>query len=300
MTRLILARAWAIVAALVAVTGVAPVSAGQQQDPRPSAGQSTSVNTSTQSIKPSDLKSDISFTNERLSVNVERRSLARLVEEISDRAGIPVMLAGKITHQLLSVNFRDLPLDQGLRQIFANYDSFFFYSVDEQGISRLRAVWIYPKGGGQGIAPVPAEKWASTNELQGMLSDKDPDVRGRAIETLAERKRQAALEAVLKSLQDDDGQVRVRALYGALKADMEIPEAVLSNLLNDTSPDVRLVALQALAKSPNARPIAERALNDSSEAVRALAHEIAEPSDDTTDQSQQLNQLQNNQPQQNQ
>src|SRR5216683_1819895 len=266
MTRLILARAWAIVAALVAITGVAPVSTGQQQDARPSAGQSTSVNTSTQSIKPSDLKSGISFTNERLSVNVERRSLARLVEEISDRAGIPVMLAGKITHQLLSVNFRDLPLDQGLRQIFGKYDSFFFYGVDEQGI----------------------------------LSDKDPDVRGRAIETLAERKRQAALEAVLKSLQDDDGQVRVRALYGALKADMEIPEAVLSNLLNDTSPDVRLVALQALAKSPNARPIAERALNDSSEAVRALAHEIAEPSDDTTDQSQQLNQLQNNQPQQNQ
>src|SRR6266851_6904613 len=297
MTRLILARAWAIVAALVAVTGVAPVSAGQQQDARPSAGQSTSVNTSTQSIKPSDLKSGISFTNERLSVNVERRSLARLVEEISDRAGIPVMLAGKITHQLLSVNFRDLPLDQGLRQIFGKYDSFFFYGVDEQGISRLRAVWIYPKGGGQGIAPVPAEKWASTNELQGMLSDKDPDVRGRAIETLAERKRQAALEAVLKSLQDNNDQVRVRALYGALKADVEIPEAVLSNMaLNDASPDVRFVALQALAKTPNARPIAERALNDSSEAVRALAHEIAEPSDDTTNESEQLNQPQSNQP----
>jgi len=160
----------------------------------------------------------------------------------------------------------------------------------------LRAVWIYPKGKGLGIAPVPADKWASTNELQRMLSDKDPDTRGRAIEALAQRKQQAALQTVLTALQDDDAQVRARALYGALKSGIEIPEGVLNSLtLNDASPDVRVLALQGLASTPNARAIAERALNDPSEPVRLQAHEILGQSGAEVNQSQQSSQPSDNQ-----
>jgi HEAT repeat protein len=138
---------------------------------------------------------------------------------------------------------------------------------------------------------VPAEKWASTKDVEAMFADRDPDVRGRAIETLVERKREAALQAVLKALQDNSDQVRARALYGALKAGVQVSDGVLSNLaVNDPSADVRLLALQGLANGPDARVVAERAVDDPNEPVRVQAREILARLDDEAKQSEQPNQ----------
>src|SRR5438270_10247692 len=143
-----LMRAIAAVVALAfiafSITTFAPLSVAQQAD-APSASQRPSVTQLSSTTKPPAPKEDISFANDRLSVNVQRRSLTRLVEEISDRVGIPVMLSGNLSRQVISVKFQNLPLEQALRQIFAKHDSFLFYGVDEQGLSRLRAVWVYPK-----------------------------------------------------------------------------------------------------------------------------------------------------------
>ncbi len=270
---------------LLSILVFAPGGAGQQSG-SPAAGSPPTSSLHSPASKVSDKTSGVTLKDSRLSVNVQNRSLELLADEISGKAGVPIVLTEEVGSQLVSVNFQNLPLDEGLRQILKKYDAFFFYGVDEQEPSLLKVVWVYPKGRGRGIAPVPAEKWASTKELEAMLADKDPEVRGRAIETLAERKGEGALEAVLQSLGDDNQQVRARALYGAMKAGMEVSEGVLINLaVNDGSPDVRVLALQALSKSPDVRTIAERALNDSSEPVRVQAHEILAQLDEETNES---------------
>lgn len=258
----------------ILVFALAPGGAGQQSG-SPTAGSPITSRLDNQPSKISDQESGVTFKDGRLSVRIEKRPLESLMDEISTKAGVPLVLSEDVGGQVVSLNFQNLPLDEGLRRILKKYDAFFFYGVDEQDASSLKVVWVYPKGQGRGMAPVPAEKWASTKDVEAMLADKDPAVRGRAIETLVQRKGEAALDAVLKSLQDDNDQVRTRALYGAVRAGVQVSEAVLYNLaVNDASPDVRLLALQGLSNGPDARRMAERALDDPSEPVRVQAREI--------------------------
>ena len=259
----VVGQAVRLLAAVGFVAAVSPICGGQQTTA--TANQSLAHNPPVQVRKAAADKSGVIFREGRLSVNVQGRSMQRLAAEISAQVGIPVMFSGNMPQDFVSINLRNTPLEEGLRQIFVNYDSFFFYGVEEHGApSRLMSVWVYPKGVGRGLVPVPADQWASTKELHAMLSDKkDPTVRGQAIEALAERKGQAAATLVLDSLKDADDQVRTRALYGALKTGITLPEDVLSSAtLNDSSADVRLLAPQALANTTSGPAIAASALND--------------------------------------
>ena len=72
---------------------------------------------------------------------------------------------------------------------------------------------------------------------------------------------------------------------------MQVSDGVLSNLaVNDPSADVRLLALQGLANGPDARVVAERAVDDPNEPVRVQAREILARLDDEAKQSEQPNQ----------
>lgn len=274
------------------------------QDPGLSPGSERAVEHGTRAsqTKPVTIKDG------RLSVDAQGRSLERLASEISDRSGVPIILDSTVAKHSVTAKFQDLSLDEGLRQILKDYDTFFFYGVDNDRPASLKGVWAYPKGKARGMAPVPPEKWASTKEFEAMLADKDPEVRGKAIETLVEREGQGALDAVLTSLHDDNDQVRTRALYGAVRAGVQVSDDVLNNLaLNDPSADVRLLALQSLSNSnsQDARQIAQRALDDSSEPVRVEAREILTRLDEEANQSQtsapsSADQQQHNQPPQHQ
>jgi len=275
---------------LLSISTFAAIGPGQQAGP-PATSSRATADSAARTSNSADTGPAVIFKDGRLSVRARNRSLGGMTDEISTKAGIPIVISEEASSQLISVNFQNLPLDEGLRQILSKQDAFFFYGVDEQGPSSLKVIWVYPKGQGRGITPVPAEKWASTKDLETMLKDKDPKARGRAIETLAERKGAAALEEVLKSLQDSDDGVRTQALFGAVKAGVEIPDGVLSNLVvNDPSPDVRLLALQGLANGPDARVVAEHAIDDTSEPVRVEAQEILRRLDEESKQSEQPSQ----------
>lgn len=259
---------------LLSISILLPAGSAQQSG-RPQSASQVASGLPTQANEPSDQRSSIVFKDGRLSVDAQGRSLQLLLSGISDKTGVVAILDDSVAKQTVSVSFQGLALDEGLRRVLKNNDTFFFYGSDKDQPAALKVVWVYPKGKARGLEPVSPDKWASTKDLERMLSDPDPDVRGRAIETLVERKRQAALDAVLNSLRDGDAQVRTRALYGAEKAGVQLPEGLLNNLVvSDTSADVRFLALQALADSPNARSAAEGALNDPSEPVRHEAQEI--------------------------
>jgi type II secretory pathway component GspD/PulD (secretin) len=263
-----------LVSVMLFVPVIFPVAAAQE-GPRSSVRRESSPREPRVTRKTTDQTLPMTFKDGRLSVNSQGRTLEDLASEISDKAGVPVILDSAVAKQSVSLNFQDLALDEGLRQIFKNNDAFFFYGADKDEPSALKVVWVYPKGKARGMAPIPRERWASTKDLEQMLTDPDPDVRARAFEAIVERRPDEAPALVSRALNDKDDQVRTRALYGATKAGVELPVDSLRDLaLNDASADVRFLALQLLANNADVKSVAEIAVSDPSEPVRLEAKEI--------------------------
>jgi HEAT repeat protein len=203
------------------------------------------------------------------------RPLDWILAEISREGHIAIMLSGGVGSEIYPVVFDDVPIEPALRQLLQRYDAFYYYNG-----RTLRAVWVYLLNDGSGYAPVPPDSWASTLELQGKLTDRDPEARASAIENLVERQGDAAYAALLNALEDESDEVRTRALYGAQTAGVELPTDFLSDMaLNDPSEEVRFLALEALADDPELPVIAEQALEDPSPHIRSHAQQIlARPS----------------------
>jgi hypothetical protein len=223
----------------------------------------------------SDGKSVVAFKDGRLSTKIQNGSLWHLADELSRKTGVRITLDSELAAESVSVEFQDLPVEEGLRQLFKKYDAFFLYSAGRGESSRLTVVWVYPHGKGSNLEPVPPEEWASTEDLHRMFSDPDPEVRARALEGLLERKGDQALADVQRALQDPDEQVRASAIYATITAGVELPKEDLCNVaLNDPAADMRLLALRLLAGSPDAQSVANFMVNDRSEAVRNQAQEM--------------------------
>jgi hypothetical protein len=234
-------------------------------------------------------------TNNRLSVQAENHSLAWILEEISNKSGVPIIPSEGMKDQTVSIRFRDLPLDQGLQVVLKTLDAFYYYGAQGEAPAALKAVWLYPKGKGSRIVPAPPEAYASTAEMQQDLSDPDPAERARAAEALIQRQGRRGLDTLVHVLADPDEKVRYRALYQATRSGLALPEDLAQYLaLSDSSPVVRFLALEVMANMRGADParirqIAEQALNDPNELVRQQAQDIlaeqgttgqpAEPSD---------------------
>ncbi len=217
------------------------------------------------------------FKDGRLTVMAQGLSLERVLDTISREARVAILAAEGVGGQPVSAAFQDVPLEEGLRRILKDYDAFFFYGAERDAPASLRAVWVYLRGQGRGWAPVPPKQWASTKELAEILGDPDPQVRAHAYGALIQRNRGHALDLVLNALRDGDERVRANSLFYALRSGIELPAATLEQLaLNDASPNVRFLGLEALTNhdNPNLRVIAERALNDPDPNVQGKAREI--------------------------
>ncbi len=210
----------------------------------------------------------------RVSATVENVRLDLLLDEVARLADVALVRDDVPGDERVSADFKDLAIDEVLRQLLATRDAFFFYGGSEDRPASLRVVWIYGPGKGRGLVPVPPDAWASTRDVEDRLRDADPDVRAAAIETLIERKKGRSLDAVLRALHDADERVRTRALYAALAGELEVPADALREALTDASANVRFLALDALAQHSDFAAIARRALQDSSEHVRARAAEL--------------------------
>lgn len=219
---------------------------------------------------------EIAFRHGLLTVHAQNQTLRAVLEGIGAESGLSIMLAQGLGDERVSVNFNQSRLEEALREVLKDYDAFFFYGVEKkQDPASLKAVWVYPASRGQGFKPLPPDAWASTQEVEQMLSDPDPDVRARAIEAVIKRKGPRAESAVLDALKDDNDMVRTKALHEALESDVELSQNTLINLaLYDRSEDVRILALQALPVDPSLRWVVEHARQDLNSQVSDTARKI--------------------------
>src|SRR5262249_51061522 len=183
---------------------LSPVVAQARQEPSVRVGSASNQRSDGWQAK----RKSVAIKDGKLSVNAQGRSLRSVLNEISRDACVAVTGAGSVDDSPVSVQFQDLPIDEGLRRILTHYDTFFFYRAGQSGPPMLAAIWIYPKGQAQGVVPVPPEEWAGTKELEAMRADPDPETRARAVQTLIERKpAQAAANILAESLRDQDDRV---------------------------------------------------------------------------------------------
>ena len=228
-------------------------------------------------LPPAEQQPVLKIANGRLTLKVKNARLDWILDRLTEQAGVAVLVDPGAGTELVTLDLQDATLDDALRQLLAHHDTFFFYGSKSEGPAALRVVWVYPRGKGEGLQPVPPEQWASTKELEGAFADNDPETRLKAIVAVIERSNpDRAIEVTLNALSDADESVRSMALFTARTRGLGIlPETLMNLFTSDPSPNVRFLALEALAKDPNsARTYAELGLHDLDPKVRSKAREI--------------------------
>jgi hypothetical protein len=94
------------------------------------------------------------FSNGMLTFRVQNQTLRSALAGISAQSGIAINMGNDLGNEPLSVDFRHYRVDEALRQMLKDYDTFFFYAGDNgnQEATSLRAVWVYPEGRGPRFA----------------------------------------------------------------------------------------------------------------------------------------------------
>lgn len=211
---------------------------------------------------------EVLVEDELLTVRADRARLQDLMKEISRQAFVAIELAEGLAEQPISADFARLPLDEGLRELLAGYDVFTYH----RGGKGLLTVWIYEELEGRGLYPVPFESWASTADLQERLKDPDAEERAAALEALLDRGGAITEREVVRALDDPEEQIRTVALYEALNEGLDLPPDKLIDLAaNDSSHNVRFLALQNLEGRPAEGRAIEAALNDPNPVIRSYA-----------------------------
>lgn len=207
-----------------------------------------------------------------MSVSAGGLTLMDVLSEIMMRTKLPVSVAPEIQREPVKAVFRDLPFDEGLKRLLAAYDTFYLYSDAKTGAGPVKGVWVFPRGEGRNLQPVPPAAWGSSKELESTLGDPDPGVRMDAYEALLEREGEQGLPTLMRALGDVDDAVRHHALSTAINGGLEVPTTELYGLaLTDRSREVRMLALETLDSRPEAEAVAAAVADDADEEIRRTA-----------------------------
>ena len=225
----------------------------------------------------SPARKSISVESGRMSCRIENASLLEVLEDLSGKTAIAFVPAESISNDRVSLEVADLPVDDGIRQLLRDYDSFLFYAPGDDRVASLRVVWLYPKGAGSTLQPVPRES-SSVDELRERVADPDTRVREQAYVALLARPDDQSRELVWSALRgateiDDD--LRQQILVSSMNQGVDVPKDLLTNLvLGSDSATLRVLALDALAEDPAIESVAASVANDPSPMVRQRAQEI--------------------------
>lgn len=226
----------------------------------------------------------IRVSNGLLSISVNNQALGGVLKEIGRQSGIAFHVSGEIAAHRVSLSLHEVPFDQGLAQLLADFDSVHYFGAQNSSVRGLQAVWIYPQG--QGLASAKDNEHASAGPRYGaepayrspmqQAADADPAIRAQALSALAEGSEPgvdaATARATLQAaLSDPDPQVRAQALNGLVSTDRDAAFAYQLQGLRDADPAVRLMAVGTLEAQGQGMALLQAALNDPDAEVRLAA-----------------------------
>ena len=254
----------------------------------------------------------IEFHDGRLSLEADQVPVVELMQLVGEEAGFEVAAYGDFARQRISLSFTDIRLANAVKRLLQETSAIISYRpAAEPGAERSIAK-IYLLGSGpaaEGAEPIRLQaleadldndlraseiestdtesRIAAIDRAEGLgdeltqenlafslQHDPDPAVRLKAITAIGEIGGSTAADMLEAGLGDDNARVRQQLVQtlGAID-DERIPFWLGQVLMGDPSPEVRLAAVQSLARQggDTARVFIEAATGDSSSDVSEAA-----------------------------
>lgn len=245
----------------------------QSEPPPPTASAAPLVlaqNAAGSSRKSPVLEVQYDPATDRLSIRADQTPLREVLREISQRARVSIRAPDeRLLSEELSVELKNLPVEQALRRLFQGFDSVFLYSpaVEPQrgtNPSRLDKVILFSrKAGGQIVArqsgtdPGPAV--GSGAALLRTVTDNNSALAAARIQALrepgTERERGKALEALLETLSDKTFPAPYDAIAALHQLAPEKAVGALANLLQGDDQEMRVIAATGLGQMGDERAV---------------------------------------------
>lgn len=239
--------------------------------------------------QPSQGARFIQFVNDQLTVKVKDVSLQELLEEIARQGGLTLVLSGSLADRI-TIEFHQLPLEEGLRRILPQRNFAVEYSTtSEQSASTVRRptkLWIFSKaeiefrvqttvvdGNTRGDSLIDVA--TDIRRLQVALTSEDPGEREDAVDALGESGRPEAVAPLRLALADEDEDVREAAIAALTNIGGEEAAQALAIALQDEDSSMREEAVEALGEigGDAAAQALAIALQDQDSSIRETAVE---------------------------
>ena len=230
----------------------------------------------------------VRFFNGDLSVRVKAFSLRALLEEIARQGGFRLVVYTTLDERV-NLEFRKLPLDQGLRRILRDRSYLLEYAWQSSNtpLAAARTLWILPQKEQedsvpraiieQPVAGSSSEHWAMEfARLQAILTNGQSSDREEAVLELGDSGSADAVPILSLALRDENEDVRAAAVSALLDIGGDEAAHAVSIALIDTDPRVRTEAVDALGEIGGklAMDVLQQAMEDGDEYVREAAAAI--------------------------
>jgi len=202
----------------------------------------------------------VNYKDQLLTVRATGIPIKSVYMEIANQSGVEIIYYGPSDIPVWA-DFNEIPLDEGLRKVTGGMNTAFIYDSGETGNGvRIKTITIYPKVNNAADSKRAATFVPETQRLEeqgeislprlfDMLEDKDPLIREKAIDDIANSSGQNVglkLSAIMLS----DGSRDVRASAAKALGKMVDENAIesLAQALKDKNPWVRLNVVESLGR----------------------------------------------------
>ena len=211
--------------------------------------------------KSSMLQVQYDPVSDQLSIRADQTSLQEVLKEISQRARVSIDLPNEeLLGEALSVEMKDLSVEQALKQLLQGFNSAFLYSpaVDPQrGTAPLRLVKVILFSRKTGTDPGPAVGPGAA--LLRAVIDHNSLSAKTFVQALrepgTEREREKAVEALLETLSDKNFPSHYDAVAALHQLAPGKAVAALANLLQGDDQEMRVIAATGLGQMGDERAI---------------------------------------------
>ena len=211
----------------------------------------------------------LSLHDERLSATLRQASVGEVFAELARQTGILVQVEGAAAIETISMEFTNLPFDEGIKRILQGKNYALTYAEethDRRGGAKIMAVRVLPTS----TEPIPREP------VSDVATGPNPRLGTSAVVQGAVIGDRSALASFLSATRDADPRARRTAVIAlGYLGDESAVEALGQLLLSDSDTKVRRTATEALAEigSPQALGALGRALKDHDLVVQRNAAE---------------------------
>lgn len=218
----------------------------------------------------------ISLNQETLSAKLNGAPLIRVLTEIGEHTDIEINVVEKMKFQPIWAEFKDLPLEEGIRRLLRGQSYTITHSPNVPHGHHITSINVLEQtsdpGGAPSIDPAPAMESPETEDVIDQkiddlwqVVDKDPN---------------QAKESLNKAMRDRSIEVREAALEVLSSMDQPFIGELLARMaLKEPEPEIRIEALNLLAdynQNEIFRDTLMKSMEDPDKDVREMAEHLLE------------------------